>query len=94
MINALPSETTSFLWKLVHCLLPTEERIHNTFGNFLANCRFGCPDDAVADLHHFFLCHLTAEVGSWLLRIVEHSKPGTSTENILRLDIDGSEALI
>ena len=94
-LKALPSETISFSWKLVHCLLPTEERIHATFGNSLATCRFGCPGDPVADLRHcFFFCLLTAEVGSWVLRVVEHLKPGTSVENILRLDIDCSDALI
>ena len=57
-------------------------------------CRFGCNDSPTADqVHCFFECILTREVGQWLLLIISRSKP-TSEVNILKMDIPDDDALI
>ena len=50
----LPSDAVSFLWKLIHEILPTEERINSTVGNIPATCRHCCEDQHVADQIHCF----------------------------------------
>ena len=94
-IRALSSETISFLWKLVHELLPSEERVHATLGNQSAACKFSCPGNPTADIMHcMFSCSLTSEVGSFLLRTIQQFSPGTSETDILRLDIADNDPLI
>ena len=67
-IRALSIETISFLWKLVHELLPSEERVHATLGKQSAACKFSCPGNPTAGIMHcMFLCSLTSEVGRFLL---------------------------
>ena len=90
-LPSLPNDTTSFLWKLMHDLLTTEERVNATVGNASASCRFGCG--VVADLEHcFFGCCLTNDVGNWLLSLVRKFEP-TNEANILKLKTPSNDAL-
>ena len=67
--KGLGSEATSFLWKLLHCLLPTEARLSTILPNTSGNCKL-CPNPILADLKHcVFLCVSTREVGNRLLRL-------------------------
>ena len=90
----LSSETISFLWKLVHDLLTTEERLNLTLGNVPASCRYGCEAHLLANqIHCFFNCSLTYIVGQWLLKTVRIFGP-TNEENILKLNVPNNNALI
>ena len=51
-IACLLSNTMTFLWKLMHQLLPTEERISSSVGNMPSSCRSGCADNIEANLEH------------------------------------------
>ena len=90
----LSSDIISFLWKLVHDVLTTEERLHATLGNISASCRYGCDEDHVANqIHCFFDCHLTYDIGQWLLKTVRIFSPNNKA-NILKLDVPDKNALI
>ena len=87
------SNTVSFLWKLVHDLLTTEERLNSTLGKCPATCRHGCPNGPIADqIHCFFHCSMTRNVGQWLLGIVQNFAP-TNERNILKLCLPDNDAL-
>ena len=78
-LKGLGSEATSFLWKLLHQLLPTEERLSRILPNTSADCKY-CPDVPRADVEHcFFHC---VRLG----RLV----PGCflSSSNTIRLQVD------
>ena len=90
----LSSDNISFLWKLVHDVLTTEERLHATLGNISASCRYGCEENHVANqIHCFFDCHLTYDIGQWLLKTVRIFSPNNE-ENILKLNVPDNSALI
>ena len=66
-LKGLGSESTSFLFKLLHRILPTEERVSRILTNSSPNCKL-CPTPAIGDLEHsFFNCVSTQNVGSILL---------------------------
>ena len=69
-LKRIGSEATSFLWKLLHLLLPTEERLSRILPNTSNLCKY-CPNPITADISHcLFQCVSTREVGSWLLSLV------------------------
>ena len=75
-LKILGNAEISFSWKLVHNLLTTEERVHATVGNTSASCKFFCTDESPADLNHCLLsCHMTSDVGNWLVRIFQLINP-------------------
>ena len=95
-ISCLRSEIMSFIWKLVHGLLPCEGRLGEILPNMSRICRHSCEGDPVADfVNLFFTCKMSGEVGQWLLKCVRQSNPTSTPANILRLDvISGGEALV
>ena len=91
----LSSNTMTFLWKLMHKLLPSEERLSSTLGNISPHCQLGCPDNTEANLEHcFFSCLLTYEVGAWLLDTVHIFVPNANAQSVLNLDLPANNALI
>ena len=89
------SEATSFLWKLVHHLLPTEDRLSNILPNNTSNCKL-CPAPIMADLSHcFFNCISTKEIGGKLLITIAHFDSSVTPDNLLRLEFqaDGSQEM-
>ena len=86
--RGLGSELSSFLFKLLHGLLPTQDRV----------ARIGMADDEVLGLcllcrtevedlaHCFFECPKNIEAGLALLGYAQHVVPNLSPENALLLD--------
>ena len=93
-LSSLSSNTMSFVWKLMHHLLPTEERISSTLGNMSSSCRLGCPGNIEANVEHcLFSCLLSSEVGSWLVTTVQTVFSLANTANILNFDLPDNCAL-
>ena len=85
-LNGLGSEATSFLWKLLHRILPSEERTARILPNSSPNCR-QCPTPTSGSLEHsFFNCVSTQRVGSSLLSAVRHHVPVLTPSGLLRLE--------
>ena len=93
-LSAMSSSTMTFLWKLLHHLLPTEERLFQTLGNVSSSCRSGCPENTVASLEHcLFSCSLICEIGMWLLNTVQSCFPLVNAENVLKLDFPANNTI-
>ena len=93
-LSYFSSNIKSFLFQLLHDLLPTEERLGRTVGGTDITCRFKCPTNPVADIEHcFFLCIKTRDVGSWLLRLVQAHGAFTKSD-ILKLRLANNDAVI
>ena len=85
-LKGLGSETTSFLWKLMHRLLPTEQRLGRILPNSSALCKY-CPNPPTADLEHaFFGCIKTRDVGRKLLDAIRIHDPSVTEAGLLRLE--------
>ena len=62
-LKGLGSEATSFLWKPLHRILPTEERVARILPNSSEHCR-QCQTPSTANLEHcFFNCESTRHIG-------------------------------
>ena len=93
-MSALGNCSKAFAWKLVHDLLPTEEKLSAAVKNFQSGCKYSCPDSPVANLEHvFFKCHLTHDVGNWLLDLFKTVNAEATSESILRLDFKDNDEL-
>ena len=85
-MKGLGSEAISFLWKLLHRLLPTEQRLARILPNSAQTCKY-CPTPVTADLVHcFFSCVKTGDVGGRLLTAVRQHEPAVTQAGLLRLE--------
>lgn len=91
-LKGLGSEATTFLWRLLHCILPTEQRLARILPNTSPNCKY-CPDPNIATLQHcLFECILTREVGQQLLHVFQLEDSSSTAENLLRLEFSVEES--
>ena len=91
-MKGLGSEATSFLWKMLHNILPTEARLGRILPNQSQNCKF-CSTPAKADLLHcFFYCEKTKLVGRWLLSWMSKQDSGVSAAGLLKLEFQVEES--
>ena len=84
-----------FFWKLCHDdILTTEERVNSTLGTIPNWCRFGCDHHPVANqIHCFFNCTMTYNIGQWLLKIVRSFGPASELD-VLRMNVPNNHALM
>ena len=91
-LKGLGTEATSFLWKTMHNILPTEQRLARILPNSSQNCKY-CPTPTPANLLHcFFECVNTREAGSWLLAMLQQQDPSLSASGLLKLEFQADES--
>ena len=93
-LPGLGPENTSFLLKLMHDLLPTQERVARTNQRAGAGCKVqGCAavsDDREHDLVH---CLGNTGVGQKGVRCLQSYNPNIDVKAVIRLEIDVDEGL-
>ena len=88
----LTSELSSFLFKLLHNLLPTQERVRRLGVNREISrglCYF-CNTETENLEHAFFACSASSEAGLTTLGWAQSVVPGLSMEQALHLDTGDS----
>ena len=89
--KGLGPEHTSFLWKLVHLLLPIKERIHRLSPTTSPLCSL-CSDNMVENLLHTFeSCPYNSGAGPALVAVLRDHMPTINMENIMRLELSDIE---
>ena len=84
-LKGLGPEHTSFLWKLIHQLLPVKARLHRISPTTSPLCTL-CTDNAEEDMDHAFnSCSFNQGAGVTLTRVIREELPETNSEEILRL---------
>ena len=87
-LKGLGPDHTSFLWKLVHMLLPVKDRLHRLSPATSPICNL-CPDNINENLDHAFnSCSFNQGAGTLLTSVIRESFPDVSLEQILRLGFD------
>ena len=89
-IKGLDSTEQTFLWKMLHNLLPTQARLfHLKMKNALnPNCILCDVTDGPADLTHTLLtCPLNKEVTVWLMRVLHVHLPDLEPRQVVLLDL-------
>ena len=88
-LKGLDSEDSSFLFRLVHNLLPCQERLIRVLKPMVEvpHCSF-CSMNVVGDLFHELVsCSFNNDVGYWLIRCIRTISPNVSASNTLELDL-------
>ena len=88
--KGLGSDLTSFLFKLVHCLLPTQDRVSRLGGAEGRGLCLLCHDEIEDQLHAFFTCQHSSVAGHALLGYLQGAVQGLTPEASLRLELDPS----
>ena len=87
-LKGLNSSQTSFLWRLLHRLLPTLDRVNRITPNTSPICKL-CPDQTVEDLSHALLsCSYNGVVSTALMNTLSILQPNISKSEILTLHFD------
>ena len=92
-LSGLRPEHTSFLFRLLHQLLPTQERLHRTGNAANPLCKAaGCSEND--DLgHSLFISEANQHVGTNLLGLLRQYQPNISLEAALRLELNVEEEI-
>ena len=91
-LSGLGAELTSFLFKLLHDLLPTQERVARTSPSVSGICKL-CVHNAEEDiLHALVRCTGNQGVGQAVLQCLPHDA-GVDEYKALRLQLDLEESL-
>ena len=87
-LKGLDSDQTTFLWRLLHRLLPTLDRVNRLNPNTSPICRL-CDDHLVEDLQHAFIsCPFNREISVSLMNIISLSQPIPNMSRVLTLNFE------
>ena len=92
--RGLDPELTSFLFKLLHGILPTAARVSRILPNSSSFCA-RCEDNVVEDLDHALVYCQANGVGHTLLALVSHFTDVNAiltVTDILTLNLEGSSS--
>ena len=90
-LKGLGPKHSSFLWKLVHLLLPIRERLHRLSPTTTPACTL-CNQNRTEDLLHTFdECSFNQGAGLNLVKVINQHLPATTMGQILQLDFTGLE---
>jgi hypothetical protein len=88
-ISGLASDLNSFLFKMIHCLLPTQDRVQRlgvAVGGQPGLCKL-CHQDVEDTLHALFSCQQSQVAGHALLGYAQKASPNLSPKESLKLHI-------
>ena len=88
-LPGLDSEQITFLWRLLHRLLPTLERVNRFNQNTSSICKH-CNDQVIEGLPHALI---SREITQSLMDTVGLSQPISSMSKVLTLDFEMEEKL-
>ena len=87
-LSGLGPENTTFLFKLIHQILPTQERISRTKPNSSPNCKGqGCEGEVESNEHALISCQANNGAGTKLLEFLQSLIPGLEVDKLLRLEL-------
>ena len=88
-MRGLTNESRSFLWRLLHNLLPTEERLHKLHKSPSSLCKL-CPDNKVDNVwsHTFSECAVSSPAMEWMLNTVRKYDPSCVKQESVLLQLN------
>ena len=89
VLPGLPSDLTSFLWLMIHNLLPTKERLFRLgMPNINENTCDFCDRQAIDSIQHALLqCPSNDTTNSFLLEAIRRELPDVQPEQVVLLDL-------
>ena len=94
-MRGIGSEQTTMLWRTIHDLLPTNQRIHRIMQNTAPYCTLCLEQEVVEDrCHAFFHCSHNREAGQALINMLTSHMSDPFPENLLLLKYGEVEEVI
>ena len=92
-LSGLGPEDTSFLFRMLHQILPTQERLLRTNNSINNQCKApGCNEvDALS--HSLVICESNQQIGTNLIELLRHHQPSLSISAALRLELEVEEEI-
>lgn len=91
-MRGLPGDLTDHLFRLLHDILPTQERVARLGGNRGNRepgvCRLCQPDTPDTLSHSYLHCQNNVHAARYLLACVQQVSPNTTYEDLLLLQLD------
>ena len=86
-IKGLESSEYTFLWKMIHNLLPTQQRLNRILVNVTSDKCTLCNSLEVCNLAHaLFNCRFISNVSNWLLEHLHAIVPNLTPAQVILLD--------
>ena len=93
-LKGLSSETMTFLFRMLHQILPCRQRLERIFPRVETSvCRVCDTGEADSLLHSLALCPGSRESFDWMMRGLAKFSDGLTNDKILLLDISASAPL-
>ena len=87
-LSGLGPENMTFLFKMLHQILPTQERVARTKPSTSPSCKMpGCHADVENLEHALIFCQANDDVGLKLLELVRQLTPTLQADSLLRLEL-------
>ena len=95
-IPGLTPEMRSFLWKMLHCILPTQDRLHRmNMPNAPSPLCVQCTAGELDDIEHALLrCNKIKPVADLLLKTLKSEIPDLTLDRIKYLDFRSEDLLV
>ena len=87
-LSCIGSSGCSFIWKVLHNILPCEKRLSRILQNYTSLCKI-CSVPVEANLVHcFFECEATRDVRTWSADCIFTLDASSTWQRILRLNFE------
>ena len=88
-LHGLSSENQTFLWKMLHNILPTQQRLHrmgmrNAISSNCTSCSAEEPDTLA---HALISCNANKEVSEWMMKVLQTHLHGLLPSQLVQLDL-------
>ena len=93
-LKGLNSEQTSFLFKLLHNILPTSVRLHRLKQKNSPACTLCSTGISEDCLHALLECPHNNDVNSWILKLCQKTVPNCRTTDIIYLNLNLTDPLM
>ena len=88
-IRGLESSEYTFLWKMIHNLLPTKERLSRILATVTnPQCALCNSQDTCNLAHALFSCSFNNNVGQWLLNLLSSIIPNVTPSQVILLNLN------
>ena len=88
-MSGLESERYTFLWRLVHNILPTQDRLCRILVTVTSPSCLLCDSQQHCNLQHaLFSCSFNNNVGQWLLKLLNGFVPQVTAQQVILLDLN------
>ena len=88
-IPGLTSDSYTFLFKMIHNILPTQQRLHRILTSVTSPTCTLCDSQSICCCSHaLFTCNYNIEVGNWLINVVNNVTPGVTPRNLILLNLN------